>query len=127
MKTFIVHIDKRRGGARVHQTDCPDLEKRSQDSLAEYFLRNLSARDEGAALWSTARSAHEAPRRESLLHTKAGDLAFEGCILDGFISRSMPRVRHGVAGLTWAGAGTPCQGRRLTSTCCRPPPTSALD
>ena len=50
MKTFIVHIDKRRRVARVHQTDCPDLEKRSQDSLTEYFLRNLSARAEGAAL-----------------------------------------------------------------------------
>ena len=51
----------------------------------------------------------------------------EGCIWDGFISRSMPRVRHGVAGLTWAGVGIPGQGRRLTSTCRRPPPTSALD
>ena len=34
----------------------------------------------------------------------------EGCIWDGFISRSMPRVRHGVAGLTWAGVGIPGQG-----------------
>ena len=50
MKTFVVYVDKRRGVARVHQADCPDLEKRSQDSLAEYFLRNLSARDEAAAL-----------------------------------------------------------------------------
>ncbi len=50
MKTFIVYIDKRRGVARVHQTDCPDLEKRSQESLTEYFLRNLSTREEGATL-----------------------------------------------------------------------------
>ena len=50
MKTFIVYVDKRRGVARVHQAGCPYLEKRSQDSLTEYFLRNLSARDEGAAL-----------------------------------------------------------------------------
>ena len=59
--------------------------------------------------------------------SNAGGLAFEGCIWDGLISRSMPRVRHGVAGLTWAGVGTSCQGRRLTSTCRRPPPTSASD
>ena len=50
MKTFIVYVDKWRGVARVHQADCPDLDKRSQDSLTEYFLRNLSARDEAAAL-----------------------------------------------------------------------------
>lgn len=40
-------------------------------------------------------------------------LHVEGCIRDGFIFRSMPRVRHRFAGLTWAGAGTSCQGRRL--------------